>query len=577
MRQTAEDDEIVYSVIVSADGRILTNFLNYKDEFVQSARDSVEYPNTSNIVNQLALHPDIIEVKSPITLEGAQLGEVRLGYIDEHLFHTLQQYVVFILGFSILVGGSLILITINQFYVHIQEPIYLLNNAAVKFSQGELGARTQVGGKSEINQLQTTFNAMADQIEQNLVEMKKLSSVASRTSNLILICNSTGEIEWANQAFLNATRYRLEEILDKKPKSFLQGERTDPQIIQMIGSKISVGDSFECELICYTKDRKEIWIDIEGQPVFDEKGQLTNYIIIHTDITEKKQADAQLAIYVNEITTVNKELNVQENRLRSLLNITASSNMNKLKLEVEQGAKALGMEFGILAKLESGGLVIEESFAPSNTECQRSIDINESTVCQFVIDNKEIMTSFHLRAYDEWEHVFLHKYKIKVFACGPIVINNRVVGVLYFGSALRDKEISETEIDFFNLLVEWVGVTIERQKSREKLVNYSKELERSNKDLVSFANVASHDLQEPLRKIQTFGGRLESKYGHSLEERGRMYLQEMQISADRMQTLIQELLAYSCVTTQARPFNLTSLQTILDEVISDLEVSIEQA
>ena len=125
-------------------------------------------------------------------------------------------------------------------------------------------------------------------------------------------------------------------------------------------------------------------------------------------------------------------------------------------------------------------------------------------------------------------------------------------------------------------MAQWIGATIDRQSSRNALLSYAKDLERSNKELADFAHIASHDLQEPLRKIQTFGSRLESKYAGSLEGRGVDYLQRMQNAANRMQILVQELLSYSSVTTRARPFEETDLQKILSEVLIDLEVRVEQ-
>lgn len=116
----------------------------------------------------------------------------------------------------------------------------------------------------------------------------------------------------------------------------------------------------------------------------------------------------------------------------------------------------------------------------------------------------------------------------------------------------------------------------EREQAQKSLQLYSQELERSNHELENFAYIASHDLQEPLRKITTFGSRLEEKYQTVLDERGRDYLQRMQSAAARMQELILDLLAYSRVTTHRQPFRFVSLPDIMQDVLSDLEVRIEQ-
>lgn len=103
------------------------------------------------------------------------------------------------------------------------------------------------------------------------------------------------------------------------------------------------------------------------------------------------------------------------------------------------------------------------------------------------------------------------------------------------------------------------------------------ELTRSNAELQQFAYVASHDLQEPLRKIRAFGDRLEINAGQTLDERNRDYLQRMLNAAGRMSGLIEALLTYSRVTTKGQPFAPVNLSEVASEVLSDLEVAIEDA
>jgi signal transduction histidine kinase len=116
----------------------------------------------------------------------------------------------------------------------------------------------------------------------------------------------------------------------------------------------------------------------------------------------------------------------------------------------------------------------------------------------------------------------------------------------------------------------------ERKRTEEKLKAYTLKLEQSNRELQDFAFVASHDLQEPLRKIQAFGDRLKLKYGESLTAEGIDYLERMQKAAQRMQTLINDLLAFSRVTSKAQPFTPVNIINVLQEVLSDLEVHIQK-
>jgi PAS domain S-box-containing protein len=115
------------------------------------------------------------------------------------------------------------------------------------------------------------------------------------------------------------------------------------------------------------------------------------------------------------------------------------------------------------------------------------------------------------------------------------------------------------------------------KKAQLQLEQSLRELEQSNHELESFASVASHDLQEPLRKIQSFGERLKAVTSGMLSPEGQDYLERMQSAATRMRRLIEDLLAFARVTSKAQPFVRVELSTIAREVLSDLEVSIDQA
>jgi PAS domain S-box-containing protein len=116
----------------------------------------------------------------------------------------------------------------------------------------------------------------------------------------------------------------------------------------------------------------------------------------------------------------------------------------------------------------------------------------------------------------------------------------------------------------------------ERLAQEQRLQEYTAQLERSNRELERFASVASHDLQEPLRKIQAFSGRLKQKLDPQLPDDGKDYLDRIQDAAKRMQNLINDLLMYSRIATAERKYIRVNLATVARQVMADLEVRIEE-
>jgi signal transduction histidine kinase len=117
------------------------------------------------------------------------------------------------------------------------------------------------------------------------------------------------------------------------------------------------------------------------------------------------------------------------------------------------------------------------------------------------------------------------------------------------------------------------------QERTRQLEENNEALEKMNKELQAFAYISSHDLQEPLRKIQTFASVIIQKEFDSLTENGRHYFKRMQSAAERMQILIDDLLAYSRTNNDDRKFESTDLNTILQDVMEDIgeELQLRQA
>jgi PAS domain S-box-containing protein len=204
----------------------------------------------------------------------------------------------------------------------------------------------------------------------------------------------------------------------------------------------------------------------------------------------------------------------------------------------------------------------------------------------FPVEYQELYRAGRVRAIADVEQAyaqvapcmldFLKPWMVKAKLVVPILQNQRLWGLLIAHHCTSTRQWSTFETELLQQLSDQISIALAQAQLLEQETRYSQKLARSNAELQEFAYVASHDLQEPLRKIQAFGDCLQTKYGEVLTEQGRDYLGRMQNAAGRMQALINDLLSLSRVTTRAQPFVPIPLNQVVQEVLSDLEVRIQQ-
>ncbi len=163
----------------------------------------------------------------------------------------------------------------------------------------------------------------------------------------------------------------------------------------------------------------------------------------------------------------------------------------------------------------------------------------------------------------------------------PIRVDGETVGEIEVGyrEPRPDADVGPfltEESMLLHALAERLGHTVARIRAVRLARRAADELRRSNKELEYFAYVASHDLQEPLRKITSFGELLQSA-AEELTGDNRLYLDRIVASAERMEELIDALLAYSRVATRSEPFVPVELGTLAREALEDLEMAVKEA
>lgn len=161
----------------------------------------------------------------------------------------------------------------------------------------------------------------------------------------------------------------------------------------------------------------------------------------------------------------------------------------------------------------------------------------------------------------------------KIIGIGREVEGRRKDGTLFpFFLSVCDVKLNDGKKLFAGVLHD-ISVL---KKAQNDIEAYSKKLEQSNNDLQDFAYISSHDLQEPLRKVQAFADRLQKSEFAALSEHGKDYLNRIVNASNRMQRLINDLLELSRISSKTSTFERVDLNTVLSDVLEDLELLIEK-
>ncbi len=131
-------------------------------------------------------------------------------------------------------------------------------------------------------------------LRESQAEARKLSLVASKTDNPVLIGSPDGRIEWANEAFCRVMEYSLEEVIGKNPAHFMVGPDTSVRTIAKIRSAMSRGQGISTDVVNYSKSGRKYHLHLEIQPVRGAGGEVENFIAVETDITARVETETQL-------------------------------------------------------------------------------------------------------------------------------------------------------------------------------------------------------------------------------------------------------------------------------------------
>ncbi len=169
---------------------------------------------------------------------------------------------------------------------------------------------------------------------------------------------------------------------------------------------------------------------------------------------------------------------------------------------------------------------------------------------------------------------FLQQFAVRANLVVPILVRDSIWGLLLAHQCAAPRQWNNFETELLQQLANQIGIALSQAQLLEKETQQSQELARSNAELEQFAYVASHDLQEPLRMVTSYLQLLERRYKNQLDANADQFITYAVDGARRMQTLINDLLNYSRVSTRGQPFTLIDCNIVLQQAIANLQIAI---
>jgi PAS domain S-box-containing protein len=333
------------------------------------------------------------------------------------------------------------------------------------------------------------------------------------------------------------------------------------------------GGIYELEHRVVRPDGSVRWVYDRAHPHFDANGKLLRYVGATLDITERKRAEERLTADLSALT-----------RMHALSGrLLEAAGLEPLLQEVMDVAVAImGAQRGTLQLLEEETLRIAahhghqrpflEFFASAESRasvCGEATKRGERVVVPDV-EQSELFAGTPSLAV-------LSEAGVRAVQSTPILSRTgRLLGILttQWGEPYTPDEHDLWRID---LLARQAADLIEYTRAEVALRQTVEELARSNRDLEQFAYVSSHDLQEPLRMVSTFGDILQSRYRDTLDSKAREYFGFMIEGARRMQALVDGLQHYSRIGAMGKSQGPLEMRRAVDEAATNLKKTIQES
>lgn len=425
----------------------------------------------------------------------------------------------------------------GQLIADYERRVTAIMNVLLKYTFFDFTEKAEVSNVGdEIDAIALALNTLGEELhdrleieKKQLEDLKKLAAVVESTADAVISMDQDGYITHWNQSATRIYGYTDQEMIGRQPMDVLTPQE-DREEFEEIYEKAMRGEQMANVITrARKKDGTVIEVAVTLTPVYDAEGRLVTIASLSRDVTEQQKAEKVLRRSEEKFRTL-----VEGVKDYAIMMLDPEGNV----VSWNEGAAAI--------KGYTAEEIMNRNFSIFYTPEDRKDGLPEKLLEEARARGKTTAEGFRVRKDGSsfWAYV--------VITC-LYDDNQQVVGFSKIIRDLTETKEKDDKIRKYTLRVE--------QKNLE--------LERTNNELASFAYVSSHDLQEPLRKIQTFASRiLETDY-RNLSEQGKDYFNRMNSSANRMQQLILDILDYSKLTTHNMKSEIKDLNELIDEVLEE--------